>query len=112
MAHNDLFIQKLEVISLRTSGKRLPGKTLAVYITNVVYSSVLIFYKDKLGNWGLIESVLSRQNFVEFQENSQKVLEFLSNFLSFSLKFCDNLDRIGSGKVTNSVDPIRSDPGV
>ena len=52
--------------------------------------------------------VLSRQNSVEFQENSQKALEFLSNFLSFSLKFCDNLDRIGSGKTTNSVDPIRS----
>ena len=45
---------------------------------------------------------------MEFQGNTQKALEFLSNFLSFSLKLCEILDRIGSGKTTNSVDPIRS----
>ena len=49
---------------------------------------------------------------VEFQENSQKALEFLSNFLRFSLKFCDNLDRIGSDLEKLQIVSIRSDPGV
>ena len=47
MAHNDLFIQKLEVISLRTSGKRLPGKTLAVYIGAVIAVLVLSYNLTK-----------------------------------------------------------------
>ena len=43
MAYDGLFIQKLEVISLRTSGKRLPGKTLAVYIGAVIAVLVLSY---------------------------------------------------------------------
>ena len=38
-----LFIQKSEVIPLRTSGKRLPGKKLAIYIGVVIAVLVLSF---------------------------------------------------------------------
>ena len=37
------FIRKSEVISLRTAGKRLPGKKLAVYIGAVVAVLVLSY---------------------------------------------------------------------
>ena len=47
MAHKGLFIQKLEVIALRTSGKRLPGKMLAVYIGAVIAVLVLLYNLTK-----------------------------------------------------------------
>ena len=47
MAHKVLFIQKLEVIALRTSGKRLPGKKLAVYIGAVIAVLVLLYNLTK-----------------------------------------------------------------
>ena len=40
---NGLFIQKSEVISLRTSKKTLPGKKLAVYIGAVIAVLVLSY---------------------------------------------------------------------
>ena len=47
IAHGGLFIQKLEVISLRTSGKRLPGKKLAVYNGAVIAVLVLAYNLTK-----------------------------------------------------------------
>ena len=47
MSHDGLFIQRLEVISLRTSGKRLPGKKLAVYIGAVIAVLVLSYNLTK-----------------------------------------------------------------
>ena len=41
--HDSLLIQKPEVISLRTSGKRLPGKKLAVY-NGAVIAVLLLAY--------------------------------------------------------------------
>ena len=41
------FIHKSEVISLRTSGKRLPGKKLAVYIGVVIAVLVLLYNLTK-----------------------------------------------------------------
>ena len=36
-----MFIQKSEVISLKTSGKRMPGKKLAIYVGVVIAVLVL-----------------------------------------------------------------------
>ena len=47
MAHKVLFIQKLEVIALRTSGKRLPGKKLAVFIGAVIAVLILSYNLTK-----------------------------------------------------------------
>ena len=38
-----MFIQKLEVISLKTSGKRLPGKKLAIYVGVVIAVLILLY---------------------------------------------------------------------
>ena len=43
----NFFIQKLEVISLRTSGKRLPGKKLAIYVGVVITVLVLSYNLTK-----------------------------------------------------------------
>ena len=42
-SHDSLFIPKSEVITLRTSGKRLPGKKLAVYTGTVIALLVLSY---------------------------------------------------------------------
>ena len=41
------FIQKLEIIALRTSGKRLPGKKLAIYVGVVIAVLVLSYNLTK-----------------------------------------------------------------
>ena len=45
--HDSLLIQKPEVISLRTSGKRLPGKKLAIYNGAVIAVLVLAYNLTK-----------------------------------------------------------------
>ena len=42
-----MFIQKLEVISLKTSGKRLPGKKLAIYVGVLIAVLVLAYNLTK-----------------------------------------------------------------